>query len=141
MVDHTLNSAREAVYLRFTSTWNLSSAKLFFENEKPPITDVDKSISWIRVTVRQLASMQQTLGPAGERKYQRRAMVVVQVFTPLHGGVKAGDDLAKTAANLTEGSAAIAGLDFLEATIREIGPTESWFQHNVETRFDYYEIR
>ncbi len=134
----TLNDAREAVYLRFTSTFTgVTADRVALDNEDFP--EPAKG-NWVRLVVRSLAREQETLGAPGNRKFRPEALVLVQVYVPVDSGTDVADALAKEAADIFEG-VSFSGLDFQGAVVRETGPTGRWFQFIMEAPFKYEEIK
>lgn len=139
----TQGEAKEAVFGRFAEQWNVNDGLYVLDNEP---ADFSKDQTWLRLTIRNEDSGQETLGPPGGRKFERTARLFIQVFTPLgEGGTKAGDDIAKAVADIFEGITITGGIHFHGVLVREIGPgagsTQTWYQHNVEARFKYWETR
>jgi hypothetical protein len=126
----------------FLAGWK--STKVALENEV-----FDKEPSWVRLSVRELASPQQTLGPKGARRFKRDCVAIVQVFWPVEGaflgvegGVDAGLRLAEDARRFFEGES-IAPAKFHNASI---GPPQKdpaapgrWWTRNVSCPFFYVE--
>ncbi len=134
----TLNDAREAVYLRFTSTFTgVTADRVALDNED---FQEPRDGNWVRLVVRSVDREQDTLGRPGNRKFRPLATVFVQVYVPVDSGLQASDTLAKEAADVFEG-VSFSGLDFEAAVVRETGPTDRWFQSVMEAPFRYEEIR
>ncbi len=132
----TLNQARESVYSRFVAQWG-TTTPIAFENEK---FDEPTDVPWVRLTVRSASRKQETLGRPGNRKFRSAGLVLVQVYTRTDVGVKQGDDLAEQAKNVFE-AVSFDGLDFEDGLARETGSAGRWYQHLVEVRFDFEEIK
>lgn len=93
----------QALYAAFIDSW--SSTPVAAENEV-----FDAEPSWVRLSVREQVSEQQTLGPKGARRFRRECAVYVQVFTPAEGafidaagGVRSGLELAEDVRRFFEG--------------------------------------
>lgn len=135
----TLNEARGRIYQDFVTAWGATSP-FTFDNEEfdPP----NPPAAWVRLTVRHNTSQQESLGPAGRRKYERGGSVFVQCFTPLDSGVSAADNLATVVRSTFEGKTLTPeNVRFTEVIVREIGPDGEWYQMNVEAVFTYTETR
>lgn len=136
-----INEARKALYDRFEVIWVAahSTVPRTYDNEgfTPPASG-----PWVRFSVRHSSSRQETLGAVGHRNFERRGMVLVQVFIEKNAPIKSADTYVTTIKN---GLEAISLLDdnlVTEAcTPREIGPTERWVQTNVECPFWYTDTR
>lgn len=133
----TLNEARDAVYDRFAAQWGVTSV---YQLDNQDLRLAEGTVNWARLAVRQTDSNQDTLGPAGSRRFRRSAMAFIQIFVPSNKGTKEGDDLAQTARGVFEGTS-FSGLDFTDGMIREVGPDGKWFQYVVEVKFNYDEIK
>ena len=134
----TLNEAKEAIYLRFTTNFTgVASNLIAFDNEEFEEPDTG---NWVRLVVRSSARLQDTLGQAGNRRFRATASVFVQVYTEANTGVQQSDTLAKEAADIFD-AVSFSGLDFQSAVIRETGPDGKWYQSVVEAEFDYDEIK
>lgn len=132
-----LDDAREAVYQRFVDNW--SSTPYVFDNEDS--ADLDGgAVAWARLSVRETAGGQETLGPTGGRKYRRQASAFVQVFTPVNAGMKAAGDLAAAARAIFEGTS-FGDLDFNNARVSDTGPDDKWQTTLVEAVFDFTETK
>lgn len=141
----TINEAREAIYDKFLDAWTVSSPEpgfvtpYTFDSEQfdPPDDE-----PWVRVTVRHTGSTQETLGPAGSRKFMRTGICFVQVFTRSDKGVKQADELARRAALAFEGERIVGTtVRFLDVVTRETGPEGKWFGVVVQANFEYDETR
>lgn len=83
----TVNEATEAIYQRWVDNTSLDSANYTFENEgfdPPPLED------WARLVVRHQEGGQETLGASGNRIFERRGQVMIQIFTPAPDPSSAG---------------------------------------------------
>ena len=134
----TLNEARGAIYAAFVAGWGATSAFTFDnENYSAPAEAV-----WARVTVRHGSRAQESLGPVNGRKFESSGSVIVQCFAPLDSGASLADTLAQVAQGIYEGKTlSPEQIRFTSSTIREIGPTEDWYQINVEATFTYTETK
>lgn len=129
----TKSEANEAVYSRFKELWD-DRTPFFFDNEK---ADTIPPLPWVRLVTREIEGQQETLGEPGNRRFLRRSMVILQVFTEKNIGVSKADELVTYARNIFEGTS-FDGLWFLHGTVRELGITqEQFYQTNLEIRFDY----
>ena len=134
----TLNEAKEACYLRFTSNFTgVVASRIAADNEEIETPDTGE---WVRISIKSLTRRQDTLGALGNRRFRSTAIVFVQVYTQSNTGVKQSDTLAVEAANIFEG-VSFSGLDFYEVIIRETGVNGKWYQSVVEAKFDYDEIK
>ena len=93
----TLNEAKEAIYLRFTSNFTgVAADRIALDNEE---FNTPTSGDWVRLVIRNISRTQNTLGKPGNRRFRSKALVLVQVYTEVNTGVKQSDALAKEAAD------------------------------------------
>lgn len=133
----TLNDARKKIYDTFIAEYVASA--FTFENEEfnPPA-----GVAWLRLVVRNLVSLQESLGPVGRRKFDRQALVMVQVFTPLDQGTEQADNLSTAARVIFEGRTLTPeALRFNAGSIQEIGEDGAYYQTNLEVPFSYTELK
>jgi hypothetical protein len=133
-----LNTARGAIYTKFITDWGATSSfTLDNESYDPPA-----NTEWVRVVVRHTDRVQESLGGVGSRKFESGGSVFIQCFAPLDTGAATADSLAQTARSIFEGiTLTPEGIRFTAATITEIGPTEDWYQINVEATFTYTQTK
>lgn len=132
----TINEAREAIYLRWSTQWG-TTTPFTFDNESFSAPDKGQ---WARLTVRNTESEQRTLGAPGNRRFRRVASVFVQLYDLVDEGLETLDILAQTARGIFEG-VSFSGLDFTNVVVRESGADGKWFQVVVEAFFDYEETK
>lgn len=135
----TALEAEQAVLSRWVTSWGATTPYVFEEEELPSGVTRGQS-DWVRVVVVDRPSAQESLGAQGERKYRRRAWVVMQVFTPSNHGVARGVALANQARDVYEGLS-LGGLDFVDGQINRIGNVPPEYQVNVVVPFDYQQTK
>ena len=134
--------ATNAIYTRFIDNW--SSTPFTFENEAFDLaTQVPAGDSWVRLSVDELSSNQETLGNVGNRKYKRLGIAVLQIFTPKDTGVT---DSSGSRTLISEFRALFEGirlgsLIFFDVTWSKIDEDGSYIQTNSEVVFMYEEIK
>jgi len=108
------------------------------EPESPPPTE-----PFARVRYRHTSNSGQTLAPKGSRRVTREGLVTIQILVPFidGGGLTLSQNLAIIARDSFEGVGTPSGIWFRDTHIREIGPTDGMFQHNVLSAFTYDELR
>lgn len=146
--DTTLKAARTAILQRWVDEWVVGAdarTAYTFENEKsaPPEAVAAAAFgtdtgAWVRLTVRNTFSQQETLGPPGGRKYERRGDIHIQIFVPVDRGTADADTLAMAARAVYEG-AKFGGIACYAGLPKEVGPDGRWFQVNVVIPFTYFE--
>ena len=132
----SINDAKILMYNAFTAGWS-GRTPIAFDNEE--FTQPD--ISWVRVTVRNRVSNQETLGKRTNRKFLRLGAVFVQVFTPIDEGTAESDELAEAARNIFEGERLSGEVWFTNVETRETGSDGNMYQTLVEALFTYEQIK
>jgi hypothetical protein len=132
----TLNETREAVYLAFVNGWSTTTEIVLGTED----FDEEGADEYIRLSVKQVASKQSSLGQSGNRKFERRAIAFVQVFTT---GSDARVDVLMTLARSIFEGVSLAGttVSFLEVMARETGQDGKFNGGLVEARLRYEEIK
>jgi len=139
MSSATLNEAKERIYTQFVADFTATTANITFDNEK---YDPPTEAPWVRLAVRHTGRSQESLGPTGGRKFEAVGSVFVQCFAPLDSGTSSADTLAEAAQAVFEGNTlGTEQLRFTSAAITEVGPSDDWYQINVEAFFTYTEIK
>lgn len=133
----TIAQAREFIYERFAAQWNLADGAFTFDGED--YKEVAGS-PWVRLTVRHSARAQDTLGEVGNRQFEQRGSVLMNIFIPDNTGTAASDTLAGKCRAIFEG-VSFSGLYFYESDFREIGSDGLWYMVVVESKFSYNETK
>jgi hypothetical protein len=94
-----------------------------------------------RVFIRHGNGNQSSLGSVGNRKFDRKGVVIVQVFTPIGDGFTLDDTLSTVARNCFEGVTTSNGVWFRRTKVQEVGKTGAFYQTNVTAEFEYTERR
>ena len=91
---------------------------------------------WIRVNMLNAESYRSAIH---QQHYRHPGLLVIQIFVAKNSGngvaLRYGDTIAALYRGVTSG-----GIKFRAATVREIGPTEGWYQVNVEIPFERDEV-
>lgn len=98
---------------------------------------------WLRSTIRHTPGQGKISlsNQVGLRRYDRRGVMIVQVFSPKGSGLPGTPDLAKVVQDAYEGQTVLPGLIIRTVDIQEIGVDGNWFQTNVSITFEYDELR
>jgi len=119
------DAARKTIQALLDDNWD-TTKKVMSMNELPP-----ESGNWVRLNI---SSAESFRAAVKQKFYRHPGLVVVQVFVEKDKGnglaVQYGDSIASIFRGATGG-----GILFRAATVREIGPTEGWYQVNVEIPF------
>ncbi len=133
----TLNEAKQAVNDRFKTLWG---TKTTYSLPNEPFTQPTPDESWVRLTVLNVGGGQESLGKVGNRRFERRGIIIVNVFTPLEEGTFGGDTLASEVQTIYEGTK-FDGITVNDSRIREKGVEDQWYHTIMEADFIYYEIK
>lgn len=134
----THSEAREAVYNKFSQEWG-TTTPFALDNED---LDTASLQAWCRVVVRNKAAGQETLGSPGNRRFERSADAIVQIFVKGGEATDQSSALAEQAQAIFEGvSIAGTSVSFRNVPITEVGADEAneWYQVNVTADFRYDE--
>ena len=132
----TIDEAREAVYQKVVDNW--TSTSFVFQNEDDSVLYAGSS-SWVRVSVVETGSEQETLGQKTDRRYRRENLLTMQIMTPANAGMNEAGTLSEEARDLFEGEA-FSDLDFIDGIdIIDLGvdKEKKWQQTNVRGTFAY----
>lgn len=107
--------------------------------QEPPAGDR----SWIRVTILHADGSQASLaGPVGKRRWNRIGTLVVQCFAPIAtGGLDEARAMACALRDGIQGKASTHDVWFRNATIKEVGPDNKWYQVNFSVTFTYDDVQ
>jgi hypothetical protein len=138
MTSVTLNQAREAIYARWVANIpsGISTNYTFINEKFVAPTDAP----WARLSVLHEQGNQDSLGAVGDRKFLRRARVLIQLFNTVDSGLRSLDTLADAARDIFEG-VSFSGLHFNSVDIRESGQDGDWYQVIVDAPFFYSETK
>ncbi len=132
----TLVEASTLIQSRFIDQWG-TETEISFENKE---IDIKALSEWVRLVVRNTDGGQESLGPTGARKFEYKALVIVQIFTVIGSGTKRANQLAQLVRDIFE------GVQFDEVVVDavlvdEVGVDDKWYQINVEGNVTYYHIK
>ena len=148
----TFEGARDVILDLFKTRWDADSAavvggavpELEYQNVDAGASPLsDGNVPWARVTVRHVTGAQRSMGGLGNRVFQRRGVVTVQVFVPTgKQGLVLADRLGKVASDAFEGEETATGsVWFRNVSYREVGIFGPWFQVNVTAEFEYDSVK
>lgn len=145
----TIETARDDITKMFLDAWeadaisqNLPVIYWDLPNEIPSEDSGDSPPAWARLTIQHTWGSQATLsGDTGKRRWLRRGMATVQIFTPTGDGLSLSDKLTMVAMRAFEGRSTASGIWFRYVRADEVGPDGVWFQTNVLASFEYDEVR
>lgn len=141
VINRELWQAADAVVDLFKASWTGTPiANVLVQNQDNSTVDNQEN-PWVRITVAEIGGGQETLGPAGSRRFRRNAQVTIQIFTPKLEGTTSARKLAAEARVIFEGVSLSGGLDFNNARILPTLVEEKWQQTSVEADFQFEEIK
>jgi hypothetical protein len=101
----------------------------------------DSADRWARMTIRMTTSRQHTLGPAPNRRFERRGYIMVQLFGPVGVGRSDLAGLVETVRTLFEAQTLGTDLTTYAASTQDVTTDKKWFQVNVSIPLVFYESR
>lgn len=142
----TIDVARTTLYDEFLAEWNGATGmdldQTAFENEEFDPEQYDESA---RVTMRMLESVQSSLGSVGNRRFDRFALLFVDIWTPADKGMERGGTLAQAALTIFEAKTFTdtngEPVWTTNATIRELGSDGSKYQTQVEIEVRFFDLK
>lgn len=145
----TFGDARDEILGLFNTAWT-SNAGAVNGGDVPPVAwpGVDASAhdpesAHARVFLRHVDSRQASFGQVGQRRFNRKGLLTIQVFTPTarNTGLSLAENLATIARDAYEGIGTASGIWFRNVRIQEVGPDKGLYQMNVVAEFEYDELK
>lgn len=143
------SSARDEVLEMFRAAWEQQTPVVNkgvavrvewngVDAQNPPPGDKP----YATIVVRHTDGDQRSLGTVGNRRFGNLGLITVQCFAPLSegGGLLLAENLSMIARDVYRGRSTETGIWFRRVTIREIGPSDSWYQFNMVAEFQYDEV-
>jgi len=131
----TLTDIRKLIYKRFVTQWGDASIYTFDNEDFKPSRD-----QWVRLSVRNNSSVQETLGTTGNRSYLRKGSIYIQIFSKIGTGVKESDLLCDLARTIFEG-VTFNDIRCYDAFVREGIDDVPWKQTIAEIQFEYNQTK
>ena len=129
--------ARNAIVSRYLTEFN-GQFPIAIDNREFEAPETPEK--WTRIAVRFSSGNQSSLGQDGNRKFEKRGLVFIQVFTPSGEGTDNNDSLAKLILDLMDGER-LDNLWLFNGRINTIGNDGAYFQQNIILDFTFEEIR
>jgi len=132
----TIDEAREAIFQKVVDNW--TSTSFVFQGEDDSALYAGSS-SWVRFSVVETGSRQETLGHPTNRRYHRENLLTAQIMTPANSGMSEAGTLSEEARDLFEGEE-FSDLDFVDGIdIIDLGvdKEKKWQLTNVRGTFTY----
>jgi hypothetical protein len=133
----TENEARAILYDAFRDTWPSSFPTVPYTLDNEQFIS-DGVAEWVSMVVRHGVAGQETLGAIGDRVYQRRGLVIVQLFVAVDRGLLRLDELGRAARDIFEGKT-LSQVRCYNGQYRELGKEGQWMRGNVSVAFSYDE--
>jgi len=142
----TINEAVDDMNDRFTDAWSTTGFPAVYQGVPPgdaaqAAIDSNGVTCWARITVKHNISTQQSLGGPGGRIFNRKGIVLMEVYTPTGDGLTQARNLGTILANAFEGVSTPNGVWFRNTRLNEVEPEGAWSRVNVITEFEYDEVR
>lgn len=137
----TENQAAELVFAAVAAAWATysSGAPLFLDNES---WADDGASTFARCVIRTGQSTQVSMGPIGNRRFDRNAKAFIQVFRPQGEGTKNLDAAARAIMVALEGLRLGPPAVWMgEATATEMGAERKWAGKLVTVDMKYEEVK
>lgn len=132
----TPDQAREYINARFITEW-ANETPIILDNESTEALNDDP---FVILSIRHTIGGQESLGSRGNRKYNRRGLILLKINTLSDTGTKQADDLAYRAMEILEGER-FNGIMTDNGVIRELLPDGKWYSVLVEIGFFYEETK
>jgi len=148
----TASQAREAIIARFIASYvpvafadviDLARrAKLYsFDNEGADAGDVVAAgESWCRFTIQEAGSRQETLGPAGGRRFKRDGVARLALYCPSNKGTLKSDGMVKAFRDVFEG-VSFSGVYFTNCQVQDLGIEGASWRVDALASFWHEEIK
>lgn len=140
----TQSEARDEILTMFRDAWLAS-----LDSKDIPVRFDDVAADgpiggqpWARAVVRNSSADQATLSNQnGQRRFERRGFLNVQIFTVYGDGLNLADKLSKVVQDAFEGKSSPSQIWFRSVRVNEIGQDGPYFQTNVVANFEYDEVK
>lgn len=136
-----VSEARKEVYDTFKPGWETAFPGM-------PITFAGEAfnsegvVEYVKLEVRQTGGGQDTLGAVGNRRYERRGLAIVQLYSAVNRGLARQDELGEAALDLLEGKTLPVNNVFLfDGVYRNLPPEGQWARGSVTVQMTYDEIK
>jgi hypothetical protein len=126
----------EAVYSEFFVAW-VNTTPICFDSD---FFDSRGVLQFVRFSVRHSPDTEQTLGGLGERKFTRKGIIFIQVFSSIDSKNATTMVLAEKARDVFEGKS-FNDYYIFKSGLREIGIKDGYYQINVTHEFSYNECK
>lgn len=135
----TFAQAYDEILTIFKTAWDGNGYTALYENVagNPPTTQQP----WARVTTRDGLGSQTLSNGSGASRYDRRGVLIVQIFVPVGQGLAEAKTLCKTLADAFEGQVSPLGVWFRNARSETVGPDGEWHQTNFIVEYSYDEVK
>lgn len=133
-----INEVKNLIYNTFNINWDEPNIPYTKDNSR---FETPSSSPWIRLTVRNRISNQETLGKKTNRKFLRSGSIYGQVFVPINTGTSEADRIAQKIRDIFEGERIDESVWITNSDVREVGPDGDWYQFLVESFFTYEETK
>ena len=131
-------SLRQAIEARFNTNWTFTPIqwpnKDFDPNESRYVGTFDIGGNWVRLAINTNEPDQVSVGGTPLKRVY--GIISVSVFVPFNTGTGSADSLVDSVASIFEDQS-FGGVVCRTTERRVIGKTESWYQVNANTMFNF----
>jgi hypothetical protein len=135
----TPKEARNAILVHYLAVYD-GVIPVALDNQPFNPPETGSGVKWVRVNVQFLDGRQASLGRTNNRRFDKRGILFIQVFTPAGYATDDNDDLAEASLDLFEG-VGLGGLWFDRGRVETVGPDGEWYQQNVVINFNFSAIK
>lgn len=123
----------------FKTGWEVTGHAAHFEG-----LDLEKSVGqdpYARVWIRHSGGGQVSMGGVGNRMFERRGSIQIEIASPTGNGLSESYQLAKVAADVFEGKSSPGGIWFRNVRWRERGESGGFNHVLVTADFIYNDVK
>lgn len=135
---------RDRIYKTFQTGWASAYPLMPFclDNEEftPPSLE-DNASCWVRLVVRHQGFKRINLAPVGQRKYEHKAEVILQIFVVPNTGTDVSDQIGQAFSELFDTDLGRDDIFDGEGSFKERGQAEGWSMSTATAHYTYQEIR
>ena len=135
----TFEQAYDDILKMINVAWATTGYKIYFESVQDEREA--ETLPFCRVWVRHAGGGQKTLGGEGNRLFDRRGFLRIEVYSRITNGLQESYQLAKVASDAYEGRSSDNGVWFRRVRISEMGKDGIFNRVDVIVDFEYHEMK
>lgn len=133
----TRQDIEQAFKTTFETAW-LVSPGVYQTEYTIENVDLAAAAEWTRMSISDARGRQETMASTGNRSFERRGTLVVEIHVQRDEGTRRGNVLSRLIVAAFEAKT-IAGAILREATVTHLGEFRQWHKVEVRVPFAYYE--